>query len=81
LAEQQLAAQPEPLRAFVVVAMDRLAQQPAMLSHPSAMIARGLMAEFRYDREGAAVWVTIVFLYGPDEQTLHVEQITVEYAG
>ena len=78
-AAQQLAAQPEPLRGFVLGALRRLAESPAALARRSPGVTAGQLAEFRFDQGGAVLWVTITFLYGQDEQTLHVELIAVEY--
>lgn len=82
LAERQLAGQPEPLRSFTLDALNRLAGAPASLSRPSASITRGQFAEFRFDLDrGTSLWVAVTFLYGADEQTLHVEHIAVEFGG
>jgi hypothetical protein len=44
------------------------------LLHP-----RGQLFEAHYDRDGASVWVSIIFRYGQDEQTIHVEDVAVEF--
>ena len=80
-ATQQLAAQPEPLRGFILAALRRLAESPAALGRRSSGVTSGQVAEFRFDHGGAGLWGTITFLYGQDEQTLHVELITVEFGG
>jgi hypothetical protein len=81
LAEQQLAAQPEPLRAFITAALEQLARGPSAFTRPSALVTRGQLAEFKFDRAGAVVWVSVTFLYGQDEQTLFVEHIAAEFGG
>ena len=81
LAAQQLAAQPEPLRAFVLAALERLAESPSAVARRSTVVSAGQLAEFKYDHGGAALWVTVTFLYGQDEQTLHIEHIAVEFGG
>jgi len=78
-AAQQLAAQPEPLRGFVVAALHRLAESPVSVARRSPSVTAGQRAEFKFDHGGAVLWVTVTFLYGQDEQTLHVELITVEF--
>ena len=80
-AEEQLAAQPEPLRTFIAVSLQRLGRSPATFTRPSRSLTRGQVAEFRYEQAGAVLWVSIRFLYGQDEQTLHIEQISVEFGG
>lgn len=81
LAEQQLAAHPSPLREFIRTSLQGLAESPTAHGRRSASFALGQLAEFKFDREGATVWVTITFLYGQDEQTLHIEHIAVEFGG
>jgi hypothetical protein len=79
LAEQRLLAQPEPLRVFIVASLERLARNPASLSQPSRALSHGQIAEFNFEQLGVSVWVTVRFLYGQDEQTLHIEDIAVEF--
>jgi len=78
-ADQQIDAQPEPLRSFIRASLDRLAQNPTAVSRRAGSASRGQAAEFRYDRGGVSLWVTVRFLYGQDEQTLYVENVEVEF--
>ena len=78
-AEQRLATQPEPLRSFIVSALRQLAQSPTSAARAASGATRGQAAEFKFDRSGVTVWVTVTFLYGADEQTLHVEHIATEF--
>ena len=80
LAERQFRSQPEPLRTFIGEALARLAASPGSLSRPTTIITRGQVAEFRFEpAPDHALWVTVTFLYGSDEQTLHVEHIAAEF--
>jgi len=79
LAEQRLRAQSEPLRSFIVASLERLAQSPASLSQPAKTLSHGQIAEFKFEQLGVSIWVTIRFLYGQDEQTLHIEDIAIEF--
>lgn len=81
LAAQQLASQPEPLRGFILAALEQLAESPSRVARRSAAVSAGQLAEFKFDHAGASLWVTITFLYGQDEQTLHIEHIAVEFGG
>jgi hypothetical protein len=78
-AEQRLRAQPEPLRSFVVKSIELLAQNPTFSSQPAKTLSHGQIAEFKFDQVGVSVWVTVAFLYGQDEQTLHIEDIAIEF--
>lgn len=78
-ADQQLAAQAEPLRTFIAAWLQRLGQSPSTFTRPSRSLTRGQVAEFKYEQADAVLWVTIGFLYGQDEQTLHIERISVEF--
>jgi hypothetical protein len=79
-AEQQLSLQPEPLQSFIREALERFAAGPSSVRSRSKSVTRGQIAEFRFDREpGVIIWVSVEFLFGTDEQTLHIEQILVEY--
>lgn len=79
-AEAQLRALPEPLGGFVREQIQRLRQSPSALSRPASVLhARGQLFEFHYDRGGVSVWVSVIFRYGQDEQTLHVEDIVTEF--
>jgi len=78
--DRQIDAQPEPLRSFIRASLDRLAQNPTAVSHRAGSASRGQAAEFRFDREGVSLWVTVRFLYGQDEQTLYVGHVEVEFA-
>lgn len=79
--DQQLAAQPEPLRTFITASLQRLGQSPSTITRPSSSLARGQVAEFRYEQAGAVLGVTVRFLYGQDEQTLYIEHISVVFGG
>jgi len=37
------------------------------------------LAEFKFDRAGISLWLTVTFFYGQDEQTLHIEEIAIEF--
>jgi hypothetical protein len=79
-AERQLAAQPEPLQTFIYESLQRLGESPSSFSVRTDGPHRGQTAEFRYDRQpGISVWVTVRFLIGVDEETLHIERIVVEF--
>ena len=80
-ADRQLAAQPEPLRSFIGASLQRLGQSPSSFTRSSGSLTRGQLAEFKFDQAGAVLWVSVTFLYGQDEQTLHIESITVEFGG
>jgi hypothetical protein len=79
LAQRQRAKQPDVLRAFIDFALDRLAESPTLLGKRRPGSVLGQEADFRFEHEGASLWVTIVFLYGQDEETPHIERIAVEY--
>ena len=78
-AQRQIAAQPDLLREFITSSLDQLAAQPGSIGRSSATVTGGQLAEFEFDREGVIVWIAVTFLYGQDEQTLHVENVAVEY--
>jgi hypothetical protein len=79
--ERQIVARPEPLRGFIRASLQKLGQSPARFIRPSRSLTRGQVAEFKYDQAGAVLWVTVRFMYGQDEQTLHIERIAVEFGG
>jgi hypothetical protein len=79
-AERQLSAQPEPLRTFIYESLQRLAESPSSFRVRAGGAYRGQRAEFRFDGQpGVSVWITVGFLFGADEQTLHIESIDVEF--
>jgi hypothetical protein len=53
---------------------------PSSFTRPSHH-APGQLAEFKYDQGGATIWVTVLFVYGQDEQTLHIERVVTEFGG
>ena len=75
--EQQILSHPEPLRQFILLSLERLAQRPT--SFRSRTSVRGQLAEFKFDRAGISLWLTVTFFYGQDEQTLHIEEIAIEF--
>ena len=55
-------------------------REPVFISGLGAGAQRGQLAEFRYNKQiGVSVWITVHFLFGADEQTLHIESIEVEF--
>jgi hypothetical protein len=45
-------------------------------------VGRGQIAEFYFDvQPGVAVWLSVEFLYGVDEQTLYIEDVQFEFGG
>ena len=79
-AERQLAGHPEPLQSFIRECLQRLAESPSAYRPHGGDAHRGQLAEFRYDKEvGVSVWITVRFLFGADEQTLHIARIDVEF--
>lgn len=79
-ADGQLDRMPEPLRSFALAALARLGQGPGSVSRSSASVTRGQLAEFHFNPDPAtSLWVMVTFQYGADEQTLHVENVKVEY--
>jgi hypothetical protein len=79
LARRQLQSQPEPLRTYIFSALERLAVSPASFGSRPSTIPLGQSAEIEYRHEGVVLWISVVFRYGQDEETLHIEQILVEY--
>ena len=79
-ADAQLRALPAPLALFVREQLQRLLQDPVTLSRPASILSvRGQLFEAHFDRGGVSIWVSIVFRYGQDEQTLHVEDVAAEF--
>jgi hypothetical protein len=79
-AEAQLSALPIPLAQFVRQQLQLLIQATSALSKPAPILhPRGKLFEIHYDHAGASAWVSIIFRYGQDEQTLHVEHIVAEF--
>jgi hypothetical protein len=80
IARQRVMAQPEPLRSFILESLEILAANPTAISHRSESGTPGQSVEFYFDREaGVSMWVTVIFLYGADEQTLYIEHVDVEF--
>lgn len=80
LAQTQLAAQPAILQVFIRANLDALALNPSALTRRGQNpFSQGQMAEFLFDHGGMTVWVTVQFLFGQDEESLHVERIGVEF--
>jgi hypothetical protein len=79
-AEAKLDGLPPPLAHFVREQFEVLLQNPVALSRPAPILySRGQLYEIHDDRDGASVWVSIIFRYGQDEATLHVEDIVAEF--
>ena len=73
-------ALPPPLSEFVSAQLVRLCQSPTVLSQPVTILQpHGQLFEMRYESGGAVVWVSIVFRFGQDEQTIHIEHIASEF--
>ena len=80
VAEAQLGAFPEPLAQFVRSELTRLKENPTALSKPATILQpRGQLFEVRYDSGGVVVWVSVIFRFGQDEQTLYVEDRVAEF--
>ena len=80
VAEQQIADQPEHLRAFIQESLLRLASSPSSVRRVTSRRYQGQVVEFKFDREvGVVLWVTVKFRFGADEQTLHIEGVEVEF--
>ena len=79
-AETQLLALPPELAQFVRQQLQWLIQDPVARSKPApSLYSRGQLFEVHYERGGVSVWVSIIFRYGQDEESLHVEDIAVEF--
>jgi hypothetical protein len=79
-AKAQLDRLPEPLRSFTDAALGQLGRAPVSARKSSGRVSRGQIAEFRFNPDpDTALWVSITFLYGADEQTLHVTHIKAEF--
>ena len=79
-ATSQRDALPDPLPAFISAQLLRLSENPTALSRPATLLQpRGQLFEINYDRAGVVVWISIIFRFGADEQTIHVEHIASEF--
>ena len=79
-AAAQIGALPPPLPAFISAQLDRLRENPTAISKPTTLFqAPGQLFEIRYDSSGVVVWISIIFRFGADEQTIHVEDVAVEF--
>jgi hypothetical protein len=80
-AEAQLSALPAQLANMIQQQLQRLAANPVVVSKRTALLQpNGQLFEFHEAAGGISVWVSVIFRYGQDEQTLHVEHIAVEFA-
>ena len=76
----QLGAFPAELAESIRRQLARLAENPTGLSKPTSILQpRGQLFEFKYERGGAVVWVSVIFRFGQDEQTLFVEDVAAEF--
>jgi hypothetical protein len=78
-AVRQLNDQTEEFQHVVTTAFKRLAESPARYSRPSATAREGQLAEVPVDQEGVSLWISVVFLYEQDEETLYIKYFGVEY--
>lgn len=79
-AEAQLRGLPAELGQFVRDQLTHLGESPTTLSKPATLLqARGQLFEIQYDSGGVTIWVSVIFRFGQDEQTLHVEDIVAEF--
>jgi len=79
-AEAQLRGLPTELGQFIRDQLAHLGESPTALSKPAALLQpRGQLFEIHYDRGGVTVWVSVIFRFGQDEQTLHIEDIVAEF--
>lgn len=79
-AAAQLAAFPLELQQFVQEQLVRLQDNPTSLSKPATLLLpQGQLFEFKYESGDAVVWVSVIFRFGQDEQTLFVEHIVAEF--
>jgi hypothetical protein len=80
VAAGQLGAFPAELADSIRGQLARLAENPTALSKPTSILQRhGQLFEFKYERGGAVVWVSVIFRFGQDEQTLYVEHVVAEF--
>jgi hypothetical protein len=79
-AAAQLAALPTQLSDFVREQLARLMVEPTLLSKPTTMLQpRGQLFELKYNSGGVVVWVSVIFRFGQDEQTLYIEHVAAEF--
>lgn len=75
----QLDALPAELAEFTRGQLARLSENPTALSKPASILQpRGQLFEVKYDR-GVVVWVSVIFRFGQDEQTLFIEHVAAEF--
>ena len=78
---EDVAKLPEPVRAVVLEYLPRMASQPSVGSRPSsAPYPPGMLHRADLPCHGATCLLDVIFQYGADEQTLHIEYVFVEYA-
>ena len=79
-AASQLNALPGELAEFTRGQLARLSENPTALSKPASILQpRGQLFEVKYDRGGVEVWISVIFRFGQDEQTLFIEHIAAEF--
>ena len=79
-AARQLTDLPGQLAEFIREQLLHLMENPAVLSKPATILQpRGQLFEFKYDSGGVVVWISVIFRYGQDEQTIHIEDIDAEF--
>ena len=79
-AADQLRALPAELAEFIRLQLARLSENPTASSKPASILQpRGQLFELKYDRGGVVVWISIIFRFGQDEQSLFVEHIATEF--
>jgi hypothetical protein len=78
---EDLAALPTAVQRAVLQAMRMMAAAPTRLSRPALPpYPPGMLYRADVPAQGVTCLLDIVFRYGQDEQTLHVERVFVEYA-
>jgi hypothetical protein len=78
--EAQLLNLPRALERFAREQLALLGQDPVGLSKPAPLLyRRGQLFEAHYARGGVYVWVSIIFRYGQDEESIHIEDVTIEF--
>lgn len=81
LPAQQISKQPDSVQRVMETALNRLAERPSRFTVPSSGQKNGQGAEIPVDQGGTSLWVVVLFRYGQDETTLHIESIRVEFGG
>ena len=77
--EDQIKQTTEPLRSFVLSCLERLGNSPRAFVVNSPAPGRGQLAEFHFEQQGVSVWLAVRFMYGQDEETIHIESVSTEF--